>query len=389
MRNFIKIISLILTSTLLIIGCKREKEYRVESEFDYFIQEFINEGSKRGKVYDFQKSGLIMEWGDSGEEGWAGLCHYENPIRIEIDREYWNSIKPYSNFKTLAEQLIFHELGHGFVNSRKHRNDLLPTGEWASLMAGADLKDYDNLERSFNINYLGKRKKYYLDELYIPTTSFPSWSYYEPNYSNINLLNNTYSDDYGIGYTNWVIGQSTYGTGEIIDGSYKYNNTSSHPVYQTIPKLPETDNNFYFKLKMRHTTLSPDDGFAILFAGNDNKDFYYLNFLNNGNLLFGNYMNFSWYVELTNVGILAGEFNTYEIRYFDNMFHLDINGKFVYASEHEGIKGNQVGFLNHSYTTIYVKEFEVASASNQAIALKTSPKVNIGKAEDMRLQILK
>ena len=56
-----------------------------------YLHRFEIEAAKRDKKFDFQTTGLIIEFADL-KENQAGLCHYEKPIRIEVDREYWNKV---------------------------------------------------------------------------------------------------------------------------------------------------------------------------------------------------------------------------------------------------------------------------------------------------------
>lgn len=341
-------------------SCKEEEpEYRVEPEFEPYINDFVTEAAKRGKEYNFQTSGLIMEWGDNNDEGWAGLCHYEDPIRIEIDENYWQKIQGYPNTHRQIEEVIFHELAHGFVHSRGHRNDLLSNGEWASLMAGADIEDYDNLTRSFNINYRGFRKDYYLDELFIPTTSAPAWSNYSPNDSQLDNLQIIQEDNYDTGETEWPLGNLIYGHTNLERGIFNYYNTTSQGSYFITNFLNKPTIDHYIKFRIKHTPNLTDNGVTIIFGGNDISDSYFLTINNDGHLFIGDMKEYSWYVELTDVGLIPRDFNTYEIKYFDEMYHFYINSKFVYHTDHEGIRGGGIGFVGIANSTTSIEEFEV------------------------------
>src|ERR1035437_9451238 len=71
----------------------------------------------------------------------------------------------------MKEDLIFHELGHGLLK-RDHLNLTLENGDWKSIMCGGDKVG----TRSWNINYKGIRRNYYIDELFDENTPAPDFS---------------------------------------------------------------------------------------------------------------------------------------------------------------------------------------------------------------------
>jgi len=78
----------ILLITLIVTSCGDPNEYRVEPVFAEYVQRFELEAAKRGKDYKLQTEGLIIEFAKLKNDQ-AGLCHYEDPIRIEVDSIYW------------------------------------------------------------------------------------------------------------------------------------------------------------------------------------------------------------------------------------------------------------------------------------------------------------
>src|ERR1035437_3275505 len=161
---------LLLVVTLGLASCKNSSEHRVGSEFTVYVQRFQDEATKHGQNLDIVNGGLIVEFADL-KDGVAGLCHYEKPIRIEIDRTYWNAIDKFADADLMKEDLLFHELCHGFLG-RKHLNSTLENGDWKSIMCGGDKVN----NRSWNINYHGVRRAYYLNELFNESTSAPDYS---------------------------------------------------------------------------------------------------------------------------------------------------------------------------------------------------------------------
>jgi hypothetical protein len=152
------------------VACKDETEYRVDNEFEEYVIRFETEASARGRNFDFKSTGLIVEFADLKDDK-AGLCHYEKPIRIEIDKKYWTAIGKSAGADAMKEDLLFHELGHGILN-RRHLNTTLENGDWKSMMCGGEKVN----DRPWNINYRGERRPYYIDELFNESTAAPDFS---------------------------------------------------------------------------------------------------------------------------------------------------------------------------------------------------------------------
>jgi len=119
--------------TLVFSACNPH-EYRIDPAFTDYLQRFKTEGASRGHNLTPETSGLIMEFGTLAD-GTAGLTHYETPVRIQIDKTYWNAISNTAGADMMKEDLIFHELGHALLG-RPHINDVLPNGDWKSVMCG-------------------------------------------------------------------------------------------------------------------------------------------------------------------------------------------------------------------------------------------------------------
>jgi hypothetical protein len=146
-------------------ACKKD-EFTVPDEFKVYIQRFEDEGKLRGKSIDIEKQGVIIEYADFSGQDKVALTKYEDPIRIQVDKTYWDE-----NSDINREFVMFHEFGHGFLEIHDHRNDTLPNGDWASIMRGPPANSQDH-----NINYPDHRE-YYLDELFLVDVKHPSWSY--------------------------------------------------------------------------------------------------------------------------------------------------------------------------------------------------------------------
>lgn len=149
----------------LLSGCKKE-DYNVPDDFLFYVQTFENEASLRGRTIDIEKEGLKVEFADFTGKDYVGLTNYENPVRIQIDKHYWNSAPdPYREF------VLFHELGHAFLGIHEHRNDTLPNGDWKSIMRGPPANGDEH-----KVDYVNHRD-YYLDELFLDHVEHPAWSF--------------------------------------------------------------------------------------------------------------------------------------------------------------------------------------------------------------------
>lgn len=160
-----------LLSILTLYSCKDEvKRYEVDPVLDPYLQLFLQEGSKRGVEIDVKGNGLLMEF--TKLEGLTiGLCTYQDPLLVQIDRDYWTETTHYEDQENLRQNVVFHELGHGLLN-RSHNNNILENYEWKTIMCGGD--DVDG--RDWAVNFNGYRKEYYLDELFNIRTPAPAWS---------------------------------------------------------------------------------------------------------------------------------------------------------------------------------------------------------------------
>lgn len=156
-----------LLSFLLLFGCKKDAiEYTVDSDFEEYVQRFIDEGAARGVEIDFSDTGLLIEYSDRIVDGASGYCYLGNH-HIVIDKSEWTALTD-----TQKEYLIFHELGHCELN-RRHKNDQFDNSLWQSLMRGDPLV---GTQQNIPVPYYGFRKNYYRDELFNQNISSPDWS---------------------------------------------------------------------------------------------------------------------------------------------------------------------------------------------------------------------
>ncbi len=146
-------------------------EYLVDPVFEPYVQEFIAEGAKRGQTIDFSDSGLIVEFSDGSVQTASGFC-YVGEHHVVIDKSEWTSLS-----EDVRGFLLFHELGHCELD-RGHKNEKFSNDVWQSIMRGSPLQ---GTEVWIPIPFFGFRKDYFIDELFNPSVSAPSWA--NPNFT--------------------------------------------------------------------------------------------------------------------------------------------------------------------------------------------------------------
>ncbi|GEM_PF-201291 len=136
----------------------------VDPAFGPYLEEFIEEAAMRGVDVTERLEQISIVFGPTQFLFWDGQCNQEEN-RITINPLSWQNNDPAQNKLTL-----FHELGHCLLG-RDHINDVLPNGEWSSIMRGGQAVP----GRSFLTNFSGFRERYYIDELFGLIEELPDW----------------------------------------------------------------------------------------------------------------------------------------------------------------------------------------------------------------------
>ncbi len=168
-----KKILFLLTVLFIFQNCNKNPDVGAESgvlqidpEFESYVQEFIEEGAKRGQDIDFSDSGLIVEFSDFSVGSASGFC-YVGEHHIVIDKTEWTALS-----ENVRGFLLFHELGHCELN-RGHTNVKFGNDVWRSIMRGGELM---GAEIWIPIPFFGFRKEYFIDELFNQSTTAPTWA---------------------------------------------------------------------------------------------------------------------------------------------------------------------------------------------------------------------
>ncbi len=163
MNQLSRMCYLILTIAILCSCGKDEPTYDVAIDFQPYVDRFVDQAAQRGIEIDFADTGLSIVFRKAAQTESSGVCRGNH--EIEIEKLFWDDLTDEER-----EGLIFHELGHCELD-RRHRNDLLSNGEWASRMRGSPIPD----ELSAVINYTEERRAYYIEELFNEDAAEPDW----------------------------------------------------------------------------------------------------------------------------------------------------------------------------------------------------------------------
>ncbi len=371
----------------LLFSCKDRNEFRVHDEFAVFVHRFEEEAAKRGRNFDLEKSGLIIEFADL-KDNTAGLCHYEKPIRIEIDKTYWDKMKKYGGSELIREELIFHELGHGILN-RDHYNTLLENDEWKSMMCGGDSVE----GKTWNINYRGARRDYYLDELFHQNTPAPDFisSVFPLSVSEYaTIVEDNFENPYsGI----WRLGDKTERSLYVENGRLVFNSDASFSsIAVTRINAVNVQSDFSLEFSFQYPGEKNTARFGLAFGtiknqgetSQESMDYFLIN--NNQEMFFGNSNWYSYFTKLTQKDISPQGKNKLKVLKKNDMLYYFINDAYVYSSEIENKQdGYFFGFMVPPFDKLYMDDFKITS--NDKLA-QTSIRQKVGETPVFELEII-
>ncbi|MBP1676960.1 MAG: hypothetical protein H6Q20_1519 [Bacteroidetes bacterium] len=354
-----KIIYILLPFVLVnSFSCKDGDEYRVDDEFALYVARFEEEALKRGMNLNLKSSGLIMEFADLDDDK-AGLCHYENPIRIEIDREYWKNTSGRASTDFMREDLIFHELGHGILG-RKHINTTLANGDWKSMMCGGTKVD----NRPWNINYRGFRREYYINELFKESTPAPE------------LTSLTFTED-TTGFQSKVF--LSFDSEKKEDMGWNVANTDSYSISIDNKRMKfvsginlsylilantsvDVLSDFMYEISLECQPVNTGDQYGIVFGSSDDSgnDVDFFSIANTKKMYMGNRRWYSFFTELNISAIKENTENKLTVMKKNGMLYYFVNDVYVYCSESElNTAGSQFGFIVPARGVLWLNNFRV------------------------------
>ncbi|NCB68364.1 MAG: hypothetical protein EOM47_05890 [Bacteroidia bacterium] len=374
MKQLFKHITLILLIALS--ACNDRTEYRVDPEFEPYVTLFTAEAALRGYHFNFEQTGLIIEFADL-KDNKAGLCHFEKPIRIEIDKSYWKAIGEYPGGNLLREHLIFHEMGHGILD-RDHLNQLLPNGDWKSLMCGGERVD----GKSWNINYADERRTYYLQELFDKNTAMPDFA--DPVFSadssgfeNVFFLS---FDSESKSDAGWSMTDVISHKISIENKRLRFESKSEAAFFVLVRPAVDVLTDFIFELDMECHSNDINAQSGIVFgsneAGNESLEYFSVNKRNS--VFTGNKNMYSFRVELRPENVSKSGRQKFKVLNNNSKNYMFLNDKYIYnlSYTHNG-NGNSFGFLVPPGATIWLDNLRVAiKNSGQSMRVSKSVELN-------------
>jgi len=283
-------------------------EESLEQAIEYEKGNLSSEEVKTYEVYDEHQNFKAIFFADfhprAGKRDGAWMTLYKNQFKTETQNErpqvsiVCNFSKPTKTQPSLLTfnevTTLFHEFGHCFLN-RTHTNEILPNGEWKSLMRGGTLPN----NRSYVINFRGFRKDFYWDELFDPETSTPEWATRSQKlnideylYTEITKL----SDPKALSQ-DWDKPDSSHANYIIEDSGYTINNLSNQKLAVTSVSVPViSTSNFIIDSKVGFKLSEAEEGIGLMFGERDSLD--YIAFTPRLGLKLGNLSQFRPYVTI-------------------------------------------------------------------------------------------
>jgi hypothetical protein len=270
----------------------------------------------------------------------------------------------------MKEDLIFHELGHGLLG-RNHLNTTLENGDWKSIMCGGDKVN----DRSWNINYKGMRRAYYVDELFDESTS-------APDFSSIQLIADTlgYLPKLQLSFDNeanagWKIENVTNHKTSIESGKLRFESKVTDIYFVFLnTKTIDIQSDFSYELNMEYSSTTDLTGqFGILFGSstgvNDPIEYFSIN--KNKKMYMGNRTWYSFFTELTENQIVSNGKNKLKVFKIGDILYYFINGVYCYCSELEvNNSGFHFGFMVPSKGVVLLDNFSIAQRASSGVATK-------------------
>ena len=358
---------------LFLSSCK-ESEYRVNSDFADYLQRFEDEGATRGRTFDFESSGLIIEFGKLDKDV-AGLTHYENPIRIEIDKTYWNNISKTAGADMMKENLIFHELGHG-VLGRKHLNTTLENGDWKSIMCGGDKVN----NRSWNINYRGERRKYYLDELFNESTIAPDFSSFDLIADTTGYAPVLQRDFSTVDQAIWKLTDTDKYKTSLDNGRLCFQSKvdSVYFVYANLSTAINILSDFSYEMTFQYPTGNATNQYGLIFGTSGNEATEYFSIDNNQNMYMGNRSWYSFFTQLPKSSINPTNINKLKVFKTGGFLYYFINNVYCYKSEIVANTNlNQFGFMVSPQSSVWVDNFRISQKMSSKVSSMLKQNVQI------------
>ena len=376
MKKYTYLLTLFLA--ILATACIEEpNNEQANAVFEPYIQKFRTDAKRYGKNFD--QTDLVMRFADLTDNK-AGQCYmHKRPILIEIDRTYWEIISNSSNAENLREELIFHEMGHGFLQ-RLHLNDQFALGDWQSMMFGDALPN--NCEPA--LNYRGMRKEYYLKELFTQTNEAPEWDIQDaPDFTGV-----AESTAYELDASQKQVSTSEnqYYQASLGNGLWSIHNKTDERLLISFAENIRTDANFCIEMTFQIAGPSTGTYGGGLVWGNPYSteqpyNIHYCELNTNKHMLLGEETCLLPFIDIYTQPLNPKEYNTLKIRKHGMYVYYFINNQFVYYNDLTNLAtgGNTFGILLLGRTDFNVQSLVVKANSSSLLPTLRSQSTHTNK----------
>lgn len=351
-----QLVGIMLLGSMIFGACMPEvpvpiSRYNVPTSVQPHVEAFVKEGELRGKTINVEN--LVIKLGANLHQGAAATCHLgRNQLTptIYIDTTSFN----WRNNYYTREALVFHELGHIYLDRLAHRDDNMPNGDRASIM-------HTQCGQFFGGHLTQFKRTYYLDELFDETTPFPKWATDLPAYGDVAAEDRQlwFQESFQDNRHQWNVGEDMSHSRSIENDVYTLSSGSSaFLVSQHIPI--DVSKDFEIEVKMKFA--SGDRSAMFQWGGSSKDDHYFWGFTREGMVLLGKKNNHwpSSLVENKRINALNVEdWNTFTIRKQATEYHFFINQTYFDVTSFEPFEGNNMGFYVGSYSVLEIGSLEI------------------------------
>jgi len=342
---------------LALFACKKEelppKVYDVPAIVQPFIDDFIDEAAARGHLIEIDN--LIVEFEGNLDNGdAAGLCTFQtdnSPPHIRLDTTSTN----WKNNIYSREALVFHELGHCILDRRGHISDLLPNGNFASIMRPKGEQLYGGTINTF-------KREYYLDELFDPNTPVPDWAKDVPPYSDVAPAQKTtlYFEGFDSDLTAdpaWSRGTSSRSIRKIENGHYYFESLDDGAYFSLISKSISRSADFELEAAIR--IVKGERATMLEWGGNSAENLYFYGFTASQFAFIGNWQSgTSAARDVSN--LQPGAYNKLTVRRRGDNYYFYLNEELFDNGKFESFRGNWFAFYVGSFTAIEVDYLRIS-----------------------------
>jgi len=264
--------------------------YDTPDKLDRYLLEFKSAAKERGynlNIPNHLKVKLVDKL--EGRNTIRGECINDIPMIIRLEKDYWMQAD-----STQRKILLFHEFGHCLLK-RKHTNEILPNGEWKSIMRGGSLPE----NRSYFVNFRGFRKQYYLDELFNKSTPIPDWALRKQK---LNLVSRKLDEtiklnDFEHLSDSWSANDTAFADYNKDNSNFTIQNYSDNEIAVTAIKIPfKTDGSFVIDSKLHFSLSEAKEGVGLFFGKRVSLE--YMAITPKMGLKFGNFNEFRPYATI-------------------------------------------------------------------------------------------